>query len=312
MDKNAKIYVAGHTGLVGSAIVRKLRTEGYTDIITATHDTVDLINQQQVSDFFIQQKPDYVFLAAAKVGGILANNTCPAEFIYNNLMISSNIIHEAWKNNIKKLLFLGSSCIYPRLTEQPIKEEALLTGPLEPTNEAYAIAKIAGIKMCEAYNRQYGTNFIAVMPTNLYGPYDNFELISSHVLPALLRRIHEAKISSRPTVTVWGTGTPVREFLYIDDLADACLYLMNQYHGHKVVNIGTGVGVTIVKLAKLIREIVGYPGDLLFDVTKPDGTPVKINDVSYINSLGWTAKVDLVTGIKMTYDWFCNRYELPN
>lgn len=304
MEKNAKIYVAGHLGLVGSAIIRLLESAGYNNIVINTHQEVDLINQQAVADFFTKEKPEYVFLAAAKVGGILANSTRPAGFIYENLMIESNIIHESWKHGVKKLLFLGSSCIYPKMAEQPMKEESLLTGPLEPTNDAYAIAKIAGIKMCQAYNKQYGTKFISVMPTNLYGPNDNFDLSTSHVLPALIRKFHEAKVNNDPIVTVWGTGTPVREFLYVDDLADACLFLMLNYEDSKIVNIGTGVGVSIKDLAIKIGEVVGYNGEIGFDSSKPDGTPVKINEVAYLRSLGWQAKINLYDGIKMTYLWF--------
>lgn len=305
MNKNAKIYIAGHRGLVGSAIARALESTGYKNIVTATHQEIDLINQQSVADFFTKEKPDYVFLAAAKVGGILANSTQPADFIYENMMIEANIIHESWKHGVKKLLFLGSSCIYPKMAKQPMKEESLLTGPLEPTNDAYAIAKIAGIKMCQAYNQQYGTKFISVMPTNLYGPNDNFDLNTSHVLPALIRKFHEAKVNNNPTVTVWGTGTPVREFLYVDDLADACLFLMSNYNDSKIVNIGTGVGVTIKELAIKIRETVGYKGDIVFDASKPDGTPVKINDVAYLASRGWKSKVSLGEGLKMVYEWYC-------
>lgn len=305
MDKNAKIYVAGHRGLVGSAIVRFLENAGYNNILTATRQELDLLSQQAVADFFSKETPEYVFLAAAKVGGIMANSQYPADFIYENLMIESHIIHESFKNSVKKLLFLGSSCIYPKLAEQPIKEEALLTGSLEPTNDAYALAKIAGIKMCQAFNKQYGTQYISVMPTNLYGPNDNFDLQSSHVMPALLRKFHEAKMKNAPTVTVWGTGKPIREFLYVDDLADACLYLMNTYGDSKIVNIGTGIGVTIKDLAEKIAQVVGYQGKIVFDNTKPDGTPVKINDVSYIKHLGWQAKTNLMQGIHLTYKWFC-------
>lgn len=308
MDKEAKIYVAGHHGLVGSALVRTLEKTGYANILTATRQQVDLRNQSVVADFFAEKKPDYVFLAAAKVGGILANSTYPADFIYENLMIETNIIHASWQNQVKKLLFLGSSCIYPKLADQPLKEEALLTGSLEPTNDAYAIAKIAGIKLCQAYNAQYGTSYISVMPTNLYGPQDNFDLASSHVLPALIRKFHEAKLGSSPSVTVWGTGTPVREFLYVDDLADACLYLMDTYNDSKIVNIGTGIGVTIKDLALNIAKTVGYTGEIVFDTSKPDGTPVKINDVSYLRQLGWQAKVDLAQGLELTYQWFCEHY----
>ncbi len=265
---------------------------------------MNLLNQQEVADFFVVEKPEYVFLAAAKVGGIGANSTYPADFVYENMMIQTNIIHSAYKNNTKKLLFLGSSCIYPKMAEQPIKEESLLTGELEPTNDAYAIAKIAGIKMCQAYNKQYGTNYISVMPTNLYGPNDNFDLEKSHVFPALIRKFHEAKINKEAEVVVWGTGTPIREFLYVDDLAEACIYLMDNYNDDKIVNIGTGVGVTIRELAESIAKVVGYEGKLVFDTSKPDGTPIKINDVSYLNSLGWQAKTDLLSGIEKTYNWY--------
>lgn len=305
MDKNAKIYVAGHRGLVGSAIIRALEKNGYVNILKRTRQELDLLNQQATADFFAREKPEYVFLAAAKVGGIMANSSFPAEFIYENLLIESHIIHESFKNGVKKLLFLGSSCIYPKMAEQPIKEEALLTGPLEATNDAYALAKIVGIKMCQSYNKQYGTKYISVMPTNLYGPNDNYDLQSAHVMPALIRKFHEAKLSNAPAVTVWGTGTPIREFLHVDDLADACLHLMNTYSGSKIVNIGTGIGVTIKELAKKISEIVGYQGKIGFDESKPDGTPVKINDVSYLKKeLGWQAKVDLTEGIKLAYEWF--------
>lgn len=310
MDKKAKIYVAGHRGLVGSAIVRALKKEGYSNLLTATRQEVNLLEQQAVADFFATEKPDYVFLAAAKVGGILANSTTPAEFIYENLLIETHIIHNAWKHQVQKLLFLGSSCIYPQMAQQPIKEEALLTGPLEPTNDAYALAKIAGIKMCQAYNKQYGTKYISVMPTNLYGINDNFDLKTSHVLPALIRKFHEAKVNQTPSVTVWGTGTPVREFLHVDDLADACVYLMNSYDDSKIVNIGTGIGITIRELAELIKDVVGYQGELQFDASKPDGTPVKINDVAYLNQLGWKASIDLRSGIQATYEWFCKNYKM--
>jgi len=304
MQKNAKIYVAGHRGLVGSAIVRVLEKYGYRNILKMTRQQVDLTQQQAVAEFFANEKPEYVFLAAARVGGILANCNYPAEFIYENLIIETNIIHQAWKHGVKKLLFLGSSCIYPKLASQPIKEEALLSGPLETTNDAYAIAKIAGIKMCQAYNKQYGTKFISVMPTNLYGPNDNFDLKNSHVLPALIRKFHEAKEKKSNSVTVWGTGNPVREFLYVDDLADACLYLMNNYDDSKIVNIGTGIGITIRELAETIASVVGYSGHIIFDTSKPDGTPVKINDVAYLNSLGWKAEMLLEDGIKRTFEWY--------
>ena len=304
MNKDSKIYIAGHRGLVGSALVRKFQELGYYNLILKTRNELNLLNQQEVADFFAVEKPEYVFLAAAKVGGIGANSTYPADFVYENIMIQTNIIHAAYKNNTKKLLFLGSSCIYPKMAEQPIKEESLLTGELEPTNDAYAIAKIAGIKMCQAYNKQYGTNYISVMPTNLYGPNDNFDLEKSHVFPALIRKFHEAKINKEAEVVVWGTGTPIREFLYVDDLAEACIYLMDNYNDDKIVNIGTGVGVTIRELAESIVKVVGYEGKLVFDTSKPDGTPIKINDVSYLNSLGWKAKTDLLSGIEKTYNWY--------
>ena len=310
MDTQAKIYVAGHRGLVGSALLRELAKQGYTNIITRTHQQLDLLDSQAVAEFFTAEKPEYVFLSAAKVGGIGANSTRPAEFVYENLMIGTNVIHQSYLHGVKKLLFLGSSCIYPKMAPQPIKEESLLTGPLEPTNDAYAIAKITGIKMCEAYNRQYGTKYISVMPTNLYGINDNFNLESSHVFPALIRKFHEAKVNGDPEVTVWGTGTPIREFLFVDDLAEACVYLMNTYEDSKIVNIGTGVGVTIRELAESIAKVVGYKGQIVFDTTKPDGTPVKINDVSYLKSLGWQAKVDLLTGIEKTYAWYMASQEI--
>ena len=304
MELNSKIYVAGHRGMVGSAIVRALEGSGYKNILTALHSELDLLDQRAVSEFFAKEQPDYVFLAAAKVGGIMANATYPADFLYENLMIEANIINNAYINNVKKLLFLGSSCIYPKMAEQPIKEEALLTGALEATNEAYAIAKIAGLKLCEMYNRQYGTNYISVMPTNLYGPNDNFDLENSHVLPALIRKFHEAKVNNSDKVIVWGTGTPVREFLYADDLADACVYLMQNYDQNKIVNIGTGRGLTIRELAEKVQKVVGYQGRITFDTSKPDGTPVKVNDVSYLTSLGWTAKVSIDDGLKKAYDWY--------
>ncbi len=310
MDKNSKIYIAGHRGLVGSALLRELAKQGYTNIITRTHQQLDLLDSQAVAEFFAAEKPEYVFLSAAKVGGIGANSTRPAEFVYENLMIGTNVIHQSYLHGVKKLLFLGSSCIYPKMAPQPIKEESLLTGLLEPTNDAYAIAKITGIKMCEAYNRQYGTKYISVMPTNLYGINDNFNLESSHVFPALIRKFHEAKVNGDPEVTVWGTGTPIREFLFVDDLAEACIYLMNTYEDSKIVNIGTGIGVTIRELAESIAKVVGYKGQLVFDTTKPDGTPVKINDVSYLKRLGWQAKVDLLTGIEKTYAWYMASQEI--
>lgn len=304
MKKEAKIYVAGHRGLVGSAIIRTLMKNGYTNLITRTHAELDLLDQLAVAEFFAAEKPEYVFLAAAKVGGIMANKNYPADFIYQNLIVQSNVIESAHQNKVEKLLFLGSSCIYPKLAPQPIKEEYLLTGPLEPTNDAYAIAKIAGIMMCQSYHRQYGSNFISVMPTNLYGENDNFNLENSHVLPALIRRFHEAKIAGAPSVTLWGTGTPKREFLYVDDLAEACLHLMKTYNEPEIVNIGTGEDVTIKELAETIAEIVGYKGILEWDTTKPDGTPRKLLDVSKLHSLGFKHKTPLEEGIKKTYLWY--------
>lgn len=307
METNSKIYIAGHQGLVGSAIKRKLEEVGYSNLISRTRQELDLTIQQAVEDFFASEKPDYVFLSAAKVGGIYANNTYPAEFIYSNLIIQTNVIHASYRHGVKKLLFLGSSCIYPKFTPQPMKEEYLLTGELEPTNEPYAIAKIAGIKMCQAYNKQYGTNFISVMPTNLYGPNDNFDLDSSHVLPALIRKFHEAKIKNKPEVEIWGTGEPKREFLYVDDLADACIFLMGSYDYQDIgshVNIGTGEDLTIKELAEMIKDIVGFNGTLVFDITKPDGTPRKLLDVSRLRAMGWQAKTPLKDGIRKAYQWF--------
>lgn len=304
MEQNSKIYVAGHRGLVGSDIAGKLRALGHVNLVTRTSKDLDLRLQADVGSFFEQERPDYVFLAAAKVGGILANNTYPAEFIYDNLMIQSNIIHYAYVCGVKKLLFLGSSCIYPKLSPQPMKEEYLLDGKLEPTNEAYAIAKIAGIKMCQSYNRQYGTNFISVMPTNLYGPNDNFDLETSHALPALLRKFHGAKMNKEPFVKIWGTGDPRREFLCVDDLADACIFLMQNYDEDQVINVGTGKDISIRELALLIKEIAGYEGELKFDTSKPDGTPRKLLDVSKLLDLGWEAKTGLSEGIAKTYQWY--------
>lgn len=304
MEKSSKIYVAGHRGMVGSAIIRKLQKEGYTNIITKTSSELDLRNQSAVENFFKEHQPEYVFLAAAKVGGILANNTYRAEFIYDNLMIQNNIIHCAYKYKVKKLLFLGSSCIYPKLAPQPMKEEYLLSGYLEPTNEPYAIAKIAGIKMCEAYRDQYGCNFISAMPTNLYGPNDNYDLNNSHVLPALIRKFHEAKIQQLPNVIVWGTGKPRRELMHVDDLADACLFLMNNYDQKQFVNVGTGKDISIAELAELVKKVVGYKGEIVFDTTKPDGMPRKLLDLSLIHSLGWKHKIELEEGIAHTYDDF--------
>jgi GDP-L-fucose synthase len=309
MKHKSKIYIAGHKGLVGSAIMRKLREHGYENFIVRSHNELDLTNQLAVSDFFSVEKPEYVFLAAAKVGGIWANSTRPAEFIYDNLMIEANIIHSAYISGVKKLLFLGSSCIYPKLALQPIKEESLLTGELEPTNRAYALAKITGIEICNSYNKQYGTNYISVMPTNLYGPNDNFDLESSHVLPALIRKFHEAKVNNAKEVVIWGTGTPVREFLHVDDLAEACLYLMLNYNDNGIVNIGCGEGITIHDLALLVKDVIGFQGELVFDTTKPDGTPVKINDVSKLKSLGWRPQISLRQGIKDTYRWYIQNFD---
>jgi len=304
MYKEAKIYVAGHRGLVGSAIVRKLRQEGFSNLLTATSKELDLREQAATRDFFAQQRPDYVFLAAARVGGILANNSYPADFIYQNLMIEANVIESARLSGVSKLLCLGSTCIYPKMAPQPLKEEYLLTGPLEPTNEWYAVAKIAGIKMCQAYQRQYGSKFISAMPTNLYGPEDNFDLESSHVMPALIRKFHEAKAVNAPTVTVWGSGKPLREFLHVDDCAAACLYLMEQYEDEGIVNIGVGEDISIAGLAGLVGEAVGYQGEIVYDSSKPDGTPRKLVDTSKINGLGWRAGIALQEGIKSTYQWF--------
>lgn len=314
MDKNAKIYVAGHRGLVGSALVRQLQAQGFHNFLTRTHAELDLTDQRAVEHFFANEKPEYVFLAAAKVGGIHANNTYPAEFIQQNLAIQTNVIHESWRSGVKRLLFLGSSCIYPRNCPQPIKEEYLLTGPLEPTNRPYALAKIAGIEMCWSYNRQYGTQYITVMPTNLYGPGDNYHPENSHVMPALIRRFHEAKTNCQPFVTVWGTGTPRREFLYSDDMADACIYMLKLEHFKltgifnldqpPLINIGMGRDLTIKELAEDIRKIVGYQGDIVFDSNKPDGTMRKLTDVSLINSLGWQHKVELTKGLAVAYEDF--------
>ena len=303
MGKNSKIYVAGHRGMVGSAILRKLRELGYNNIIYRTHQELNLTRQNSVEEFFDKERPEFVFLAAAKVGGIWANHTYPADFIYDNMVIQTNIIHASYEFKVKKLLFLGSSCIYPKQCPQPMKENHLLSGYLEPTNEPYAVAKIAGIKMCQAYNRQYGTNFISVMPTNLYGPYDNFDLETSHVLPALIRKCHEAKVSEAKEMEVWGTGTPKREFLHVNDLSDACVYLMNTFTDNEIINIGVGEDLTIRELAELISKIVGFEGKLRFDTTKPDGTPVKRLDVTKLNAAGWRATIPLKRGIEETYKW---------
>ena len=331
MNKHSKIYVAGHRGLVGSAIHRRLKQLGYTNTIVKTHQDLDLTIQQQVEQFFGAERPEYVFLAAAKVGGILANSTYPADFIYINLAIQTHVVHSAFKYGVKKLLFLGSSCIYPKLCPQPMKEDYLLSGYLEPTNEAYAIAKIAGIKMCQAYNSQYGSRFISVMPTNLYGPNDNFDLETSHVLPALIRKFHLAKLAvsgnwaaiqkdektfgkippevrqALPKVVLWGSGKPRREFLHVDDLADACVFLMNNYDGSEIVNIGVGTDLTIAELAQMVAEVVGFKGEIVFDSSKPDGTPRKLLDVTRLSSLGWKAKIGLRQGISQTYDWYLDQ-----
>lgn len=312
MKKTDKIYIAGHRGLVGSAIKRRLESDGYTNLLVRTPEELDLLDQRKVTDFLTAEKPDFVFLAAAKVGGIMANDTYPAQFIYENLQIQNNIIHQSYLNGVKKLLFLGSSCIYPKLAPQPLKEEYLLDGKLEPTNEPYAIAKIAGIKMCQSYNRQYGTNFIAVMPTNLYGPNDNFDPISSHVLPALIKRFHEAKINNTDEVAVWGTGNVRREFLFVDDMAAGCLFLMNNFNptkeqngkGQIFFNLGVGQDYTIKEIAEIIKKIVGYTGKIIWDETKPDGTPQKLLELSGIHQLGWNHKIGLEEGLKLTYEWY--------
>ena len=304
MDLNSKIYIAGHRGMVGSAIMRNLEKKGFTNIITRTSAELDLRDSHSVNAFFCEEKPEYVFLAAAKVGGIQANNIYRADFIYENLMIQNNVIHNSYLSAVKKLMFLGSSCIYPKLAPQPLKEESLLTGLLEETNEPYAIAKIAGIKMCESYKRQYGCDFISVMPTNMYGPNDNYNLNNSHVLPALIRKFHDAKENNLPFVEMWGTGKPMREFLHADDLGDACVYLMNTYNGEKFVNIGSGTDLTIKDLALLVQKIVGYVGEIKHDLLKPDGTPRKLMDVSFLHSLGWKHKIELEDGITMVYDDF--------
>ena len=308
MNLDAKIYVAGHRGLVGSAIVRNLEAKGYKNIICRTHKELDLTNQEDVRRFFEEEKPEYVFLAAAKVGGIHANNTYPADFIYENLMIQNNVIKAAHDFEVKKLLFLGSTCIYPKMAPQPIKEEYLLTGSLEETNEAYAVAKIAGLEMCKFFKRQYGDNFISCMPTNLYGPNDNFDLKNSHVLPALIRKFHEAKVNNSEAVEVWGTGTPLREFLYVDDMADACVFLMENYDGEQHVNIGTGEEVSIRELAETVKEVVGFDGELVFNTEMPDGTPRKLTTVDKLHGLGWKHKVSLDKGIRLAYNWFLENY----
>src|SRR5678815_4964250 len=312
MNKKDKIYIAGHRGMVGSAIQRRLKREGFENLVFRTSDELDLRDQREVADFFAQEKPDYVFLAAAKVGGILANNTYRAEFLYDNLMIQSNVIENAYRQDVEKLLFLGSSCIYPKLAPQPLKEDYLLTGLLEHTNEPYAIAKIAGIKMCDAYRDQYGCNFISVMPTNLYGPNDNYDANNSHVLPALIRKFHEAKVNKQSSVTMWGTGEPLREFLHANDLADACYFLMQNYNDAGFVNIGVGHDIAIKDLAKLIKKIVGYEGEIIHDLTKPDGTPRKLMDVSKLHSMGWKAAIGLEEGITSVYKEYVARLVINN
>lgn len=304
MEKSAKIFVAGHRGLVGSAILRKLRADGYTNLVVRRREELDLLDTEAVRTFFTRERPEYVFQAAAKVGGILANDTYGADFIYENLVIQNNIIKSAHDSKVKKLLFLGTSCIYPKFAPQPMKEEALLDGKLEETNKPYAVAKIAGVIMCQAYHQQYGDNFISVMPTNLYGPNDNFDLQTSHVLPALIRKFHEAKDAKKPEVTVWGTGKPKREFLHVDDLADACVFLMINYHDPDIINIGTGEDVTIHELAETIKDITNYTGRIAFDTSKPDGTPRKLLDVSRLHALGWKARIPLRKGLQETYDWY--------
>jgi len=309
ISKSDKIYVAGHRGLVGSAIVRSLKAKGYSNIIGRTHKELDLTNQQAVRSFFETEKPDAVVLAAAKVGGINANNTYPAEFAYENMQIQCNVIKSCHDFNVKKLLFLGSTCIYPKMAPQPIPEDALLTGPLEETNEAYAIAKISGLEMCKFFKRQYGDNFISCMPTNLYGPYDNYELQGSHVMPAMIRKFHEAKKSNAASVELWGTGSPLREFLYVDDMADACVFLLENYDGEQHVNIGTGKELSIKELAELVKDTVGFEGEIVWNTAMPDGTPRKLTDVSKLNGLGFTAKVDLEEGVKLAYQWFKDNVE---
>jgi GDP-L-fucose synthase len=304
MNRNAKIYIAGHRGLVGSAIQRNLEAKGYGNFLLRTHKELDLEIQRDVWDFFEKERPEYVFLAAARVGGIMANSTWPADFIYNNLLIQVNVVKASHIYGVKKLLFLGSSCIYPKLCPQPMKEEYLLSGPLEPTNEPYAVAKIAGTKLCQSYNRQYGTNYISVMPTNLYGPNDNFDLTSSHVLPAMIRKFDDAKVNGEQQVVLWGTGVAYREFLHVDDLAEACVFLMHHYDGSEIVNIGTGKDVTIKELAVTVKEIVGFGGEIVWDSSKPDGTPRKLLDVSRLHSLGWHAQTGLREGIEKTYEWY--------
>jgi GDP-L-fucose synthase len=312
VNTGSKIYVAGHRGLVGSAILRRLRLEGYENLVTRTHEELDLTNEQRVNEFFEEQKVEHVFFAAARVGGILANSTYPVEFLSDNLYMQLNVINAAHRHGVRRLMFLGSSCIYPKFAPQPIKEEHLLTGELEPTNEPYALAKIAGIKLCQAYSSEYAADFLSVMPTNLYGPGDNFDLDGSHVLPALIRKFHEAKANDEPRVIVWGTGTPRREFLHVDDLADACVYLMRNYAGGEPLNVGVGKDISIGELAELIREVVGYEGEIVYDTSRPDGTPRKLLDVSKLHNLGWQASIPLREGIEQTYSWFRNESVVRN
>lgn len=309
MEKNAKIYVAGHRGMVGSAIIRELKRQGYANIITRTRDELDLCRQEAVEAFFAEEQPEYIFMAAAKVGGIAANQNAPADFLYENILPEMNVIHSAWKNGCKKLEFLGSSCIYPRMASQPMKEGCLLTGELEKTNEAYALAKISGLKYCEFLNRQYGTDYISIMPTNLYGPNDNYHPVNSHVMPGLIRRFHQAKISGVSSVTCWGDGSPLREFLYVDDLAELCVFLMNHYSGNETVNAGTGKEITIRELTGLVAGIVGYTGEIRWDLSRPNGTPRKLLDVSKVKELGWTYKTELEEGIRLTYADFIKHEE---
>ena len=310
LNKNDKIFVAGHRGLVGSAIVRNLKSKGYDNLVVRTHRELDLTNQAAVKDFFDTEEPDVVVLAAAKVGGIGANSTYPANFAYENMQIQCNVINESHNHNVKKLLFLGSTCIYPRMAPQPISEDSLLTGPLEETNEAYAIAKISGLKMCQFYKMQYGDDYISCMPANLYGPYDNYDLEGSHVLPAMIRKFHEAKVNGAPTVELWGTGTPLREFLYVDDMADACVFLLENYNGLQHVNIGTGKEVTIRELAEIVKNTVGYEGKIIWNKDKPDGTPRKLTDVTKLHNLGWTHKVELNEGVRLAYEWFKDNVDI--
>ncbi|MBF0466120.1 MAG: GDP-L-fucose synthase [Nitrospirae bacterium] len=313
MNKGSKIYVSGHRGLVGRAVMRRLEVGGYSNIVVRGREELDLKSQEAVKEFFMAERPEYVFLAAAKVGGIMANNTYPAEFIYDNLVIETNVVHNSYLSGVKKLLFLGSSCIYPKFAPQPMKEEYLLAGILEPTNEPYAIAKIAGIILCQSYNRQYGTGYISAMPTNLYGPYDNFDLNNSHVLPAMIKKFHDSKAAMErgveSPVVLWGTGSPCREFLHVDDLADALIFLMDNYNDNVTINVGTGTDQTIAELAEIVKDVVGFKGEVIWDSTKPDGTPRKLLDTYRLTKLGWSPKITLRDGIRSTYDWFCKNYE---